>query len=406
MKLKTVALGLALALVVTGPALAQRGGGGGGDRWELLGEERVGFGQDRDVIQLRHNESFYRDKGYRQLRFVAEGGEVRMRSVVLTYLNGHREEVAFDRDLRPGQEIDLDLRGERSFLRSIEMIYKAKFGISLGGGGLRVNQATIRVFGENARGGPPPRPEPPRPGPGAGRGWDTLASDRFSLSNEEVEMRVGRREGRVAQIRLRSEGERVNLREVRIRFGNGETQVVRMDERLERGQETRVIDVEGDRRFIERVTVRLDPRRRPGTGELVLLGTERGGRDDGPRPGAGFRPRPGWELLGKQELGFRVDRDVIRVGQSEDWFRNRGFDRLHFVAEGNDIHLMAVRVVYMNGYGEDYRIDRLLREGSDQEIELRGRRSFIREIEMTYRARPDFRGRATMSVYGEAPRRR
>ena len=112
-----------------------------------------------------------------------------------------------------------------------------------------------------------------------------------------------------------------------------------------------------------------------------------------------------WILLGEQTVGFRVDRDIIRIGQSEDWYRDRAFRRLHLVAEGNDIHLMGVRLVYFNGFGEDYPVDRLLRQGEDQAIELRGDRSFVRQIELTYRSRPGFGGRAVMKVYGEPSRR-
>lgn len=404
MKLKSLALGLALAFAAVAPAAAQRGGGG---NWELLGQEKVAFGADRDVIRLNNDENFYRGKSYRRLRFVADGGEVRMRSIRLVYLNGHTEDLQFEQNLRPGQEIDVDLRGERSYLRQIEMFYKAKFGISLGGGGIKVNQPTIRVLGDNVRGGPPGRPEPgPGPRPGAG-GWDTLASERVNLRDDQVQMRVGRREGRIGQIRLQNQGERVNVREVRIRFGNGETQVVRVGQQLESGDQTRGIDVEGATRFIQSVTVSLEPRRRPGNTQLTLLGTERPGREDGagPGPGGGYRPRPDWVPLGTQSVGFGVDRDVIRVNQSEDWYRNRGFDRLHFVAEGNDLHMMAIRIVYLNGHAEDVRIDRQIRAGSDLAVDLPGRRSYIREIEMIYRGRPGFGGRAAMSVYGEPSQR-
>lgn len=112
-----------------------------------------------------------------------------------------------------------------------------------------------------------------------------------------------------------------------------------------------------------------------------------------------------WILLGEQQVGFRVDRDVIRIGQSEDWYRSRSFRRLHLVAEENDIHLISVRLVYFNGFGEDYRVDRLIRRGEDQAIELRGDRSYVRQIEMVYRSRPGFGGRAIMKVYGEPSRR-
>jgi hypothetical protein len=277
MKLKSLALGLALAVAAAMPAAAQRGG-----NWELLGEQRVGIGADRDVINITHNEDYFRGRSFRRLRFVAEGGEVRMRSIRLHYINGYTEDFQFEQNLRPGQQIDIDLRGERSFLRRIEMFYKGKFGISIGGGGLRVNQPAIKVLGENVRFAPPPPP---------------------------------------------------------------------------------------------------------------------------PGPPPGYRPRPDWQLLGQQSVGFGVDRDIIRVNQFDDW-RNRGYDRLHFVAENNDVHLISVRVVYVNGFGEDLRIDRLVQAGSDFEVNLPGRRSYIREIEMVYRKRPGFPGRATISVYGEPARRR
>lgn len=112
-----------------------------------------------------------------------------------------------------------------------------------------------------------------------------------------------------------------------------------------------------------------------------------------------------WVFLGEKSVGFRVDRDVIRIGQTEDWYRDRSFRRLHLVADGNDIHLIRVRIVYFNGFAEDYDVDRLIREGEDQAIELRGSRSFVRQLELTYRARPGFGGRATMKVYGEPSRR-
>ena len=113
----------------------------------------------------------------------------------------------------------------------------------------------------------------------------------------------------------------------------------------------------------------------------------------------------GWELLGEQRVGFRVDRDIIRINQSEDWYRSRRYRSLHFVAQGNEVHMMSIRLVYLNGFGEDFRIDRLIREGGDLALDLRGERSFIRQIEMTYRSRPDFRGQAVIKVYGEPSRR-
>ena len=411
MQLKALALGLTLALAAVVPAQAQRGGGGG--NWELLGENQVNLGNDRDVIRLNHDENFYRNKAYRRLRFEADGGEVRMKSVRLVYLNGHAEDVDVSRTLRPGQEIDLDLRGERSYLRQIEMNYSAKLGLSLGGGGIRLNQATVRVFGENVRGGPPPSPPSPpyagRPG-GGGRGFDEINRSRFDRRDGRVYVAVGRREGRFGQIRLKNlSDDRIEITEVVAEYGNGERQRVRMSDRLAPGEQTAPIDLEGDQRFLKGVTVNLEPRRRGGPAEIALLGSERPGRDtDGPRPGAGgYRPsNSAWKLLGQSAVGSRGDTDVIRVAQGGDFYRDRGLDKLHFVSENADVHLMSIRVVYENGYGESIQINRLIRAGSELAVDLPGRRSFLREIEVTQRKLPGQRGRALVSVYGEPTQRR
>jgi hypothetical protein len=116
---------------------------------------------------------------------------------------------------------------------------------------------------------------------------------------------------------------------------------------------------------------------------------------DGDRGGRGE-----WVLLGEKTVGFRVDRDAIVINHPADWYRDRAFRRLHLIAERSDIHLMSVRLVYMNGFNEDFPVDRLIREGQDQPIDLRGDRKFLQRIEMIYRSRPSFDGRAVMKVYG------
>jgi hypothetical protein len=114
--------------------------------------------------------------------------------------------------------------------------------------------------------------------------------------------------------------------------------------------------------------------------------------------------REDWVLLGEQTVGFRVDRDVFNLSYGEDWYRERAFRRLHLVAQRNDIYLISLRLVYFNGFSEEFRVDRLIREGADQEIDLRGDRRYLRRVEMIYRSRPNFEGRAVMKLYGEPAR--
>lgn len=405
MRLNWLAAVALAALTAVTPAQAQRGPGGGGDNWEMLGRQTVGFGNDRDSIQISQNEGWFRDKSFRTLRFVAEGNDVSLIALRLVYLNGHAEDLRVDRMIRRGQDLRVDLPGERSFLRQIDMQYKGNVGLSIGAGGIRLQQATVSVYGERASRRPdlPPPVVPDRP-----RGWTEVDTRTISLQDDRVELRTSRGDGRFGQIKIRSENEAINIRSINIRFRNGEVQRERANQRLEAGQETRPIDLEGDRRNVESVTVELDPRRRPGRATVSMLATERAGRDEGPRPGpvADRWASRGLILLGEQAVSFRGERDVIQVNDPGDARRERAYRTLHLVAERNDIYMNSLRVVYMNGFVEDFRIDRELRAGTDTTIDLRGDRAFIRQIELGYRSRPSFRGQAVMKVYGELASRR
>jgi hypothetical protein len=240
-------------------------------------------------------------------------------------------------------------------------------------------------------------------------GWPTIGSARFDRTDDRAEIDVGHRDGRVGQIRLHLEGEPITIKELRIRFRNGENQIVKLEQQLRAGEETRRIDLDGDRRRIERVIMILEPRKRPGPAVVTLHGVEEPGNEDRREVDYGYRRA--WIPLGEQTVGFGVDRDVIRLGHGEEWYRGRGLgrgiDKLHFIAEGNDVHMMAIRVVYLNGSAEDYRIDRMMRAGSDLAVDLPGSRSYVKEIQMTYRSRPGGGGgQATMKVFGEPPARR
>ena len=63
-----------------------------------------------------------------------------------------------------------------------------------------------------------------------------------------------------------------------------------------------------------------------------------------------------WEFLGERTVGFGVDNDTILINQSEDWFRNKAYRSLRFAVERNDVNLISIRVVYINGFTEDLQI--------------------------------------------------
>lgn len=104
-----------------------------------------------------------------------------------------------------------------------------------------------------------------------------------------------------------------------------------------------------------------------------------------------------WVQLGCQTVSFRGrDRDTIRVGRREGRFR-----AIRVAARGNDVEMRRLSVVYANGNPDELDVQRVIRSGSKTEaIDLKGRDRAIERIDLAYRQRDDFRGRATVCVEG------
>jgi hypothetical protein len=104
-----------------------------------------------------------------------------------------------------------------------------------------------------------------------------------------------------------------------------------------------------------------------------------------------------WDQLGCQKVGFLVDRDVIRVGRHEGKFKAIRLD-----VSGNDVFINDLKVVYGNGAPDDIPVRSEIRQGRQSgPLDLRGHgERAIDRIELTYRAKPNFKGSATVCVSG------
>lgn len=125
------------------------------------------------------------------------------------------------------------------------------------------------------------------------------------------------------------------------------------------------------------------------------------------RDGGGFRPgeprgdeRYGHRQedvveLGSNKVDFGRDRDVIRVGEAEGAFQN-----VFIEVRGGDVFVNDIDVVYGNGNRERFSINQMLREGQrSQPFGLRQERRIIKEVALSYRARPGERRRPTVTVF-------
>ena len=103
-----------------------------------------------------------------------------------------------------------------------------------------------------------------------------------------------------------------------------------------------------------------------------------------------------WEQLGCRKVGFLVDRDVVPVGRLAG-----RYEAVRLSVANNAIFLNDVKVVYANGQMDDYPVRTQVPAGGlTRAIDLKGERRAIKQIELTYRSRPSFKGRATVCVMG------
>ncbi len=104
-----------------------------------------------------------------------------------------------------------------------------------------------------------------------------------------------------------------------------------------------------------------------------------------------------WEQLGCQKVGFLVDRDAIKVGRREGKFK-----AIRLEVSGNTVFINDLKVVYGNGAPDDLQVRSEIREGRQtRPLDLKGRgERAINRVELTYRAKPNFKGSAKVCVSG------
>jgi hypothetical protein len=234
------AMALLLTLMIA-PAAAQRGPGGG-DRWVTLGEQKVGFMVDRDVLRLNHNEDWFRREGpFSDIRLTAERNDIHIMNVRVVYMNGFAEDFRVDGMVRRGESINIDLRGDRSYLRQIEFVYRSKLSLK--------GEARLRVDARVARRGG-------GPGPGQGPQVELLGTQKIGFSVDRDVLRVGRREGRFSRIALRALDNDIEIMDMKIFYAGrgGPPDDVQFRRVLRAGQRTDPIDLRGSEpRAIDRI---------------------------------------------------------------------------------------------------------------------------------------------------------
>ena len=228
--------------------------------------------------------------------------------------------------------------------------------------------------------------------------WVRLGDRSVGFISDHDTIHVGRHDGKFKRLKLVVRRNDIKLNSIKIFYDNGEVEDVVSDRPIRDGGEA-VIDLphswhEG--RFIR--DVELHYHSRPDfRGEAVA---ELWGQEDeaGPNP-THVAYGHEWMRLGDRHVGFINDHDTIHIGRGDG-----KFTRLKLIVRGNDIKLNSVKVLYGNGQVEDVPFDRMIRDGGEAVIDLphgwqEGR--FVRDVELHYHSRPDFRGEAVAELWGQ-----
>ncbi len=355
------------------------------DNWVRLGEQSVSLGQDHDVIAVGRREG-----RFKAIKLIVRGNDVFIEDLKVTYGNGQSEDLVVRKRVPANSESSpIDLQGEARFIEQIELVYRARPG-----GG----RAIIEVQGL-------PQIEGGRPEQQQLSGWEELDAQSVDVSEDRVEMPVGRGEGRHARLRLRVLEEPLFVRRISVVYLNGETGELDFRGALEPGKSTPPLELAGDRRRgIRQVVVSLRPQsRNRGAARLQLLGdgAAESGRPpvvDAPAPRGGqiYSDIPkGWVLFGTKEADFTADRNSIQIGR--EFGR---FEKIAIRVRQNDVFIRDLRFVYANGESDTVEVRQVIPANSrTREIQLKGDR-FLQRVEITYQSRQSAGRRAQVELYG------
>lgn len=346
-----------------------------GRDWQLLGEGKVDTARDRDVIRVGREEG-----RFNALVLRVKGGDVHLRELRVIYANGEGDLYRVRAQLPAGSETEaIDLKGESRAIRQVELVYDP--------GRRGRGRASVEVWGREAA----ERELPPLP-----REWSLLGQQRVDMARDRDVIRVGRDDGRYNAIIVRVKGGAVNMRSMKIVYGNGTTDELSFDRPLRGGEETRPIDLKGRFRFIDRIEMIYERER----GAVRLPVVEVWARE-APEPELAPLGRE-WQELGQTSVDTGADRATIEVGPEAG-----RVNALVLRARRNDLRIRAVTVVYGNGEEDELSVDGPLYAGEDtQIIELKGRPRSIERIELRLRGAGRGDRPALVEAWGrEAPER-
>ncbi len=168
------------------------------------------------------------DRKIRSLRFEIDQGEADIRSFKIIYVDGEEERVRVRQVLKEGQRTDVFRLEEPRPVKAVEISYLPKGAVSI-------------LLLADAR-----RPEPPP------AEWQELGCKNvgFLIDQDSI---IVKSQDRYGSIRLRSSGNEFELKELSLRYGNGQRENYQIRSIIPSGGRSNAIKLRGESRRISQI---------------------------------------------------------------------------------------------------------------------------------------------------------
>ena len=199
---------------------------------------------------------------------------------------------------------------------------------------------------------------------------------------EVITLRRG--EGQFRGIRLEVRQSDVEVRDMRVTYDDGASEVIRVNQVVRAGGSTRPFEIDSHRREVRSVAVSFMPQGQARTTLIGIAGQ--------PAPA----PVPGdWTRFGCKDVRFLVDRDTLKVN------REGRFGAVRLKVRNAPVEMFNLRVTYLSGVKQEVPVREMIPPGGvTRPVELLGRERGIERIEMIYRSLPTNKGSAEVCIDG------
>lgn len=227
-------------------------------------------------------------------------------------------------------------------------------------------------------------------------GWELLGKRQVKVRAEKDSIVVTAKEGLFTKLKMKVMRRGVHIGDMKVHFGNGKVQDVKLRSDISAGGETRVIDLPGEGRVIRKIDLIYKTKRGSKGRAMVEVYGKRLVKAIVKKTPKAPVSKGVWVKLGLRKVDFKGEKDVIPVTASSGTFR-----RLKLKVHGSKVRFWDLKVFFGNGEVMDIQIRKVIADGGEtRAIDLPGAARVIKKVRMVYRSKNPRTGKANIVLLG------